>query len=524
MRLTTALLATAAALTGTSGAFAADLPTTKAAPVEYVRVCSVHGAGFWYIPGTDTCIKLGGRVRADYIYASPANSWSTAKAGSSGIIVDPGTFTYGRNIDASGFEANGRLNVDVRTSTEWGTLRAFFRYDLYRDSGPFAGTTSALYTPNAASANTPGLYYSNPFGAPTSDVGGLDLAYIQFAGFTAGRIQSFFDFYANQWNFTKLAGSDRKTQAFAYTASFGGGFSATLSVEDSAESKRNSTYAYPLAFAAVYNGTTYYSPWYGSGTINYGGTRMPDVVGNLRYDGSWGSAQLSGAVHQTTFSEINKTSYGPFKCATVDGLCPVDSINDAKYGFAVQAGLKINLPMLAKGDQLWLQAAYAAGAISYLSPRFTTFGDAIGVLPDQWVFPVINPTTRQFTGAYSIEQTKGYALTATMLHYWTPTIRQAVFGSYLKIDNPTGAYVAPSVISTPIYGDLGAPDVTVWQVGSNIVWSPVTGLDIGPEIMYVHVDAGNRPLYNVAYQNASYWVTSGNQDRWIGRFRVERNF
>jgi len=37
-------------------ALAADLPV-KANAVEYVRICSLYGAGFYYIPGTDTCIK-----------------------------------------------------------------------------------------------------------------------------------------------------------------------------------------------------------------------------------------------------------------------------------------------------------------------------------------------------------------------------------------------------------------------------------------------------------------------------------
>jgi hypothetical protein len=44
-----------------------DLPLggPKLAPVEYVRVCDVYGAGFFYIPGTDTCLKIGGSVRVD---------------------------------------------------------------------------------------------------------------------------------------------------------------------------------------------------------------------------------------------------------------------------------------------------------------------------------------------------------------------------------------------------------------------------------------------------------------------------
>src|SRR5918911_2524899 len=59
------LLGSAASLVAIAGAQAADLPV-KAKPVEYVKVCSVYGAGFFYIPGTDTCLKVGGFVRGEY--------------------------------------------------------------------------------------------------------------------------------------------------------------------------------------------------------------------------------------------------------------------------------------------------------------------------------------------------------------------------------------------------------------------------------------------------------------------------
>ncbi|NVN88585.1 MAG: porin, partial [Rhodopseudomonas sp.] len=58
------ILGSAAALFAVGGAQAADLPL-KAKAVEYVKVCSLYGAGFYYIPGTDTCIKLGGYLRAE---------------------------------------------------------------------------------------------------------------------------------------------------------------------------------------------------------------------------------------------------------------------------------------------------------------------------------------------------------------------------------------------------------------------------------------------------------------------------
>ncbi len=58
------ILGSAAGLLAMSGAQAADLPL-KAKAVEYVRICSLYGAGFFYIPGTDTCIKLGGYLRVE---------------------------------------------------------------------------------------------------------------------------------------------------------------------------------------------------------------------------------------------------------------------------------------------------------------------------------------------------------------------------------------------------------------------------------------------------------------------------
>ncbi len=59
------LLGSAAGLVAVAGAQAADLPV-KAKPVQYVKICSLYGVGFYYIPGTDMCIKIGGWVRAEY--------------------------------------------------------------------------------------------------------------------------------------------------------------------------------------------------------------------------------------------------------------------------------------------------------------------------------------------------------------------------------------------------------------------------------------------------------------------------
>src|SRR6202020_1231936 len=58
------LLGSAAGLVAAAGAQAADLPTRKAAPVEYVKVCNVGGMAGFVIPGSDTCLKIGGYISA----------------------------------------------------------------------------------------------------------------------------------------------------------------------------------------------------------------------------------------------------------------------------------------------------------------------------------------------------------------------------------------------------------------------------------------------------------------------------
>src|SRR4051812_49535960 len=93
MMVKTLLLGTAAGLlVAVAGAQAADMPV-KAAPVQYVKICTLYGDGFYYIPGTDTCLKLGGylRVQAEY------------NAGGGGVIVGSG------NVEAP----QGRFTRDL---------------------------------------------------------------------------------------------------------------------------------------------------------------------------------------------------------------------------------------------------------------------------------------------------------------------------------------------------------------------------------------------------------------------------
>ncbi len=411
------------------GAGAADLPSRKAAPVEYVRVCSEQGAGFFYIPGSETCLKVAGRIRAELRFEEP----------------------FSRGDNTTRMRGRGYLTLDSRTSTEWGMLRATTRFYVTKDTGSAASTT-------------------------------LDWAYIQFAGITAGRLEySFFDFSPiGDFGFLDATVNGRgayhqSINALAYTASLGAGITATLALEDKTER---------VVGVSAY---TPYAPGFGGfapTALPEGGQTVPDVVGRLEWTQSWGTAVLIGALHQ------NRTGNG------TPGA-PV-AIVDTKYGYAINAGLKINLPMLAAGDNLMLSAVWADGASNYTG--WTTAGTAGSISPlraDALVVP----------GTADMSLSKSYSLSAGLLHYWTPTIRQSVFGAYGGL-NQQGQYF----------------DVRAVTVGSNVIWSPVRALNIGAEVYYSRLIGVPLSAYPYVAADNTFYRAGSSPDNWGGRLRFQRDF
>ena len=108
-------------------------------------------------------------------------------------------------------------------------------------------------------------------------------AFIQWAGFTAGKTGSFYDFdtvaYSNQTNIWGPNYAGTGVEVFAYTAQFGNGLSASIAAESNNGHRLGVSTAAGVADAA-------------------GGQTMPDIVGNLRIDQAWGSAQIAAAAHR----------------------------------------------------------------------------------------------------------------------------------------------------------------------------------------------------------------------------------
>ena len=555
--LKSSLLASAAGFAAVAGAQAADLPVKKAVPIEYVRVCSAYGAGFFYIPGTDTCIRLSGRARLDVGY-QPTGSRS------------------GTNGDTTGYIGLARINVDARTQTAYGTLRAFVRLQFASRTGATGGLRSGTQE-----------RIGNAFGATGQDQSGraqqfvnTDKAFIQFAGLTAGRASSFFDFYAHDFEFAgATANSDlQSTNLLAYTSKLGdSGLSATISLEDPTF-RRNTIYSQqfgtnnnfapagsqaqnvavsgaPSPVLIGFNNVT------GVGT--YGNVdvaqrnRMPDFVGVLRYDAAWGSLQLSGAVKElntgNTIAGTATNASGGILTAPfipgVSGAAPVTQRTASEYGWAVQAGAKINLPFIAPGDTLYLQGAYGEGATLYTgySSYNGSYASRASTINGAAFDPYMSDATlNPFTG--KIELSTSFTVVGSLLHYWSPEWRSAVFASYGELNFARGARAANAAVFQTLGSTgqfTGVPGQASFAVspvlrdnyqivaGASIIWSPVKDLDIGLEGFYTKVGVQNGRVVDMTKSTGA--VTAANiangsvrtvtaDDTFQLRARVQRDF
>ncbi|PCI04405.1 MAG: hypothetical protein COB78_08820 [Hyphomicrobiales bacterium] len=127
MNIKSLLLGSAAVLVAASTAQAADAIVVEPEPVEYVRICDAYGSGFFYIPGTETCMRIGGYVRSTYRHY---------------------TDTVGgvESNDHAVWNYRGRLNILVNNETDWGTLASYLRIqggDASADGDANAGIDQA---------------------------------------------------------------------------------------------------------------------------------------------------------------------------------------------------------------------------------------------------------------------------------------------------------------------------------------------------------------------------------------------
>src|SRR3954464_5309113 len=413
----TLILSSAAGLIAMSGAQAADLPV-KAKAVEYVRICSLYGAGFFYIPGTDTCIKLGGYLRADVTFNGGAHG-APAWNGDLGQQNRYRDYFLGRSRMA--------LTVDTRTATEYGVVRTFgqgdFQFQNFGTSNIGSATTNFTGAPlnNALLSQAGGGYV------------GVEMVFIQFAGFTFGKSASA---YATPWNGYPgnnnsylMGGADYVTGVnnIQYTAQFGNGVSATVGLDDPQVFNRTAVLNLGVAASAI-----------GAGANAYAGVHAPDIVGNIRVDQAWGLFQISGMAHLVNAS-YNLLGAGGVPTA----LSEISGHPEDKWGGAVMAALQIkNLPTGA-GDDFKIDVSYAKGdtkavvSTSGGSPSFAMFGGTgrlgayqsigFGQTSDAVYLPVLNG------GTGDLKLVDSWGIRGAFNHNWDPYWSSSLWGSYASV-------------------------------------------------------------------------------------------
>jgi hypothetical protein len=454
---------------------------SSAQPIQYVKICSLYGAGFYYIPGTDFCLKLGGWVRAEY---------NSNAGGSFNPIVRS---AFNRTASDDQWRTRYVLTVDTRNQTEYGTLRTYIAAGATYSNGAgygAPGTASGLYAPRA---------------------------FIQWAGFTAGVAVSFFDFmafsdFSNQTNIINSDTGGCGMMLFAYTAQLGNGLSASISLQD----------PYNVYNIVGVNGVSG-----AAAPALIGGlaaTRWPDVVGNIRLGQSWGGAQIMGAIHDVSATYYNGIVAGT--SALNAGVVQGNGYPGDEVGWAVGGGLRINLPMLGKGDHISMQAAYTKGALGYVGSGLAGFA---------WYNGATGGFGTTLNGVYNsgvggvlsgIELTEGWDVAAGFEHHWNAQWQTSLYGGYVQVNyNGNATTLLNAVAATP----LASQDYSFWQIGSRTVWTPTKGLDLSVDVMYNHLDTAMSGQVITGAASAAAGrppdtYTYADQDSVQGIFRVQRNF
>ncbi|TGQ50473.1 porin [Mesorhizobium sp. M1C.F.Ca.ET.193.01.1.1] len=254
MNIKSLLLGSAAALIAVSGARAADAVTVaEPEPAEYVKICDVYGSGYFYIPGTETCLRIGGYVRYDI------------------GVGDVGSFDGAESVDHEDgdvqdtFYKNARFTLKTWTGqeTELGTLKTYTetRFNFGNNN-------------RHAFFNSTDSFDSNPAGGKGVS---LNFAWIQLGGLRVGKDESAFNTFigyaGNVIQDTLVPYGDFDTNVVQYYFDAGNGFSAVLSLEEGSGIK---------------------------GTID---SYVPHVVGGLKWTQGWGA--ITGVIaYDSNYEEV----------------------------------------------------------------------------------------------------------------------------------------------------------------------------------------------------------------------------
>jgi hypothetical protein len=535
------LLGSAAGLVAAASAQAADLPTRKAAPVEYVRVCNVGGITGWTMPGSDTCVKISGFMTAHFIAGNASNQYNSASSVPALVpiatalgVANPGhvsqvLMVQGGNVPVPVFNAatgklsgvtlpnqgNGQFNRD---EAGW-NIRANLGFDFASNTafGPLIGHMDLN--------SDLGSGLDSPRGSFTY----VNTGYVTWAGITAGKAQSFYSFVGGGDNWNNFFSPDQKgfnePLLMAYTASFGGGFTATLAAQSqgtNGASGGGTNETGGFSGGTNNSGTGLFA---GSvpGPTTYGGQRWPDIVGALHVKQGWGEAQVSGVIHDVNVQDEEFNGTATCGITGVAGC----AAGESRVGWGVDAGVKVNLTnggwfgnIWGAGDDILFTGSYTRNATWYSGLPDAQNGENGQVNGNgQQMFladAYFNPLTNSWSSPTA------WSVSGLLEHHWTPTIYTDLEGSVggVRWSGESGSVggVGTGVIS---------PSAFTWLVGADIGWNPVTNLNFDLELMYQAVSQ-ERPnaLVGTVFNTGAFipGAWEGESSGFQGRIRVTRYF
>ena len=485
----TILFGSVAGLMAASGAQAADMPA-KAKPVQYVKICTLYGDGFYYIPGSDTCIKFGGYIRNDYGF-NTAGGRNPAYGGTQGA--------QDRTVAQFSTRHRANIGVDTRTQTQYGVLR----------------TLTSVHIQNQ----------------DQSESFNVARAFIQWAGFTFGRSKSYSDTWSleSDWHYaTQQNQSDTGANGanqFAYSFDLGNGTVVSIGADE----RRTKSIANLSSAAALKVGA--------EPVNSYTGERFPDPHVDLHIDQAWGFWALSLLAHDV--SATYYTSTGP------TGACPNGTVAlttcghpGDRIGWVIMQGGEFKLPMLGPGDRIGYFFHYGQGTAAYSGGSVLTSADLFGSgnnVAVGWISDGV------YINGSKIELTTAYSVAAGYEHYWTPTVSTSIMGGYTTIsyDSTAKGYFATNVCPTAAAGGQTGfntvigncnPDWHYFQGGVRLQWLPDPGWRLGVEGVFTEVfSAFNGSTVNLAGApivgaRPAGIYSIGNQGIWSAVFRAQRNF
>ncbi len=461
------LLGSAATLVVVAGAQAADLPTKKGAPAaEYVRVCKIDGMAGFVIPGSDTCLKITGYLTGQVTAGSLSTgyAWYGGNGGSNETVLR--TLPTENRPDI-GYTTRAELEFITKTNTAYGVL------------------TSDIDTQ---------FNYANGFDAtegPGAQFGFINHGFLNWAGITAGKANSFFSAFGGGEGWANLFSPDQmgynQPLLLAYTATFGGGFSATISLQD------------PILQGPTGNGV---DTWITQNS-NYQGLRSPDIVGAIDLVQGWGTAHIAGVAHNVNMAE--NSTFG------------TDTLNT--WGWAIDGGLKFNLPTFGAGDEISLQGAWSqnamwhSGIVGGMWDEAWGFGQGGGVNGNGVGMPVADAYSNH-DGTWATPT--AWTIAASGEFHLGPTFMIAPEIGYGEIHWSGLSY---GVLST---------NTDSWMGGAVFHWDPVAHMDFALELLYQTTNM-SRPAAWTGDIYVNNVLTTGNawkstSDGLEGRLMITRDF